>query len=149
MPKGHPLFDSKIGSEYGKRGAKAREAMISELRRKADAFDRLKLETVSNLTLTPADSAGPSEEYLALRLGRVRKQITLLEVKIESFLMANDDGESATAIDRLCAAKAKLSEEERVLSGRPLPGSHRPSKSPQKSREMSTGPLDISSTDPS
>jgi hypothetical protein len=36
------------------------------------------------------------------------------------------DRDSSQAVDRLSAAQARLSEQERILAGRPLPGSLRP-----------------------
>lgn len=84
----------------------------------------------------------PSEAtlYIGERLLRVRKQIASLERKIEK-LLEGDPLENASAIDRLCAAKAKLSEEERILAGRPLPGSHRPRQSAGPRRPSAADPL--------
>jgi hypothetical protein len=59
------------------------------------------------------------DDFNAMRLVRVREQLTKLDAMIEA-------EEDAQKLDRLASASAKLSEQERVLDGRPLPGSRRP-----------------------
>jgi hypothetical protein len=61
------------------------------------------------------------DEYIVKRVMRVRAQLD----RIDRMMMEEDNPQ---AIDRLAAAMARLSEQERILAGRPLPGSHRPSK---------------------
>ena len=58
-------------------------------------------------------------DWNALRLVRVREQLLKLDAMIEKET-------DAQKLDRLASASAKLSEQERVLDGRPLPGSRRP-----------------------
>ena len=87
-----------------------------------------------------ANDAGASH-YLRERLARVRGQIASLEERLQNLLVEGDPIEAASAIDRLCAAKAKLSEEERILAGRPLPGSHRPRSTSSPRRPSAADPL--------
>ena len=58
-------------------------------------------------------------DFNATRLLRVREQLTKLDAMIEA-------EKDAQKLDRLASASAKLSEQERILDGRPLPGSRRP-----------------------
>lgn len=67
-----------------------------------------------------------SDEYLTKRLVRVRKQLSKLDQLIESEL-------DPQKLDRLASAQSRLSEQERILAGRPLPGSHRPTRNPKQS----------------
>jgi hypothetical protein len=58
-------------------------------------------------------------ELLAMRLLRVRKQLN----RVDRLLDAETD---PMKIDRLASALLRLSEQERILANRPLPGSRRP-----------------------
>jgi hypothetical protein len=58
-------------------------------------------------------------DFNATRLLRVREQLTKLDAMIEA-------EKDAQKLDRLASASSKLSEQERILDGRPLPGSRRP-----------------------
>ena len=62
------------------------------------------------------------DEFEAKTLARVRLQLD----KISD--MFNEATEAAE-LDRLASAQARLAEQERILSGRPLPGSLRPKQS--------------------
>jgi hypothetical protein len=53
------------------------------------------------------------------RLLRVREQLD----RLDKLILAEKDPQR---IDRLASAQARLAEQERILDGRPLPGSHRP-----------------------
>jgi hypothetical protein len=78
----------------------------------------------------------PRPTLIDLRLMRVRKQLDRIDE-----MMANED--EPQALDRLASAYAKLSEQERILDGRPLPGSHRPTKpKPSKADAGSYGPVE-------
>jgi len=58
-------------------------------------------------------------DFNTTRLLRVREQLTKLDAMIEA-------EKDAQKLDRLASASSKLSEQERILDGRPLPGSRRP-----------------------
>ncbi len=85
-----------------------------------------KLRIAANPVPLPAD-----DSYVQRRLYRVREQIEML-----STMLDNED--DPQRIDRLASALARLSETERQLAGRPLPGSLKPS-SPRQQRQV--GPV--------
>ena len=69
----------------------------------------------------PHDAAGA---YVFRRLGRVRAQLDLVDRAFEAeATKANPDGQR---LNWFAQAQERLSEQERLLSGRPLPGSWRP-----------------------
>ena len=99
--------------------------------RRADKAELAKLrELFAALPLKQAleQPAQQTEAYIAKRLVRVRKQIDLLSAMLE-------EEQDPNKIDRLASAIAKLSELERQLAGRPLPGSLKPS-SPRSTRQQ-------------
>jgi hypothetical protein len=63
------------------------------------------------------------EDYVGQRLARVRAQLD----RVDQMMMKEP---VAQKLDRLASAQARLSEQERKLDGRPLPGSLKPK--PQK-----------------
>lgn len=74
------------------------------------------------------------DPYLQARLIRVRKQLNKIDGLIES-------EEDPSKLDRLASAQARLSEQERQLSGRPLPGTLKP-QSPKRAKSQDAQPLD-------
>jgi len=71
----------------------------------------------------PHDAAGA---YVFRRLGRVRAQLELVDRAFEAeATKATPDGQR---LNWFAQAQERLSEQERLLSGRPLPGSRRPGK---------------------
>jgi hypothetical protein len=58
-------------------------------------------------------------DYVAQRLVRVRKQLD----RLDRLIMTVEDPQK---LDRLASAQARLAEQERILDGRPLPGSLKP-----------------------
>lgn len=71
--------------------------------------------------IAPANAQNIVTDYLVKRLARVRNQIDMLSGMLES-------ESDAQKIDRLASALARLSEIERQLSNRPLPGSYKPER---------------------
>ena len=65
--------------------------------------------------------------FIAKRLARVRKQLDRIDGMIEKEI-------DPMKLDRLASAQARLSEQERLLAGRPMPGSFRPKKPPERAR---------------
>jgi hypothetical protein len=57
-------------------------------------------------------------------------------MKLDELFLAERDPQK---LDRLASASAKLSELERIMAGRPLPGSHRPVSPKRKASE--SGPV--------
>ncbi len=68
--------------------------------------------------------------YAETRLLRVRGQLDALDDAIQQEVA----GGESKRLKELVEAQAKLSEQERILANRPLPGSHRPSSKPTKPR---------------
>jgi len=73
-------------------------------------------------------TTGHLTDYVAQRLVRVRKQLD----RLDRLIMTVEDPQK---LDRLACAQARLAEQERILDGRPLPGSlkPRPPKPPPRS----------------
>jgi hypothetical protein len=65
--------------------------------------------------------------FIAKRLARVRKQLDRIDGMIEKET-------DPMKLDRLASAIARLAEQERLLAGRPMPGSFRPKKPPEQAR---------------
>lgn len=57
--------------------------------------------------------------YTRTRAERVRLQLD----RVDAMMLVESDPQK---LDRLASAQARLSEQERILAGRPLPGSYRP-----------------------
>jgi hypothetical protein len=69
-----------------------------------------------------AQAVAPAQpEYVLKRLERVRAQLSKIDTMLEEEV-------DPAKLDRLAACQARLAEQERLLAGRPLPGSNRPAK---------------------
>lgn len=93
-------------------------------------------EIATNAIVAP-QSPSATSHYQTCRLARVRVMMDALDKKISS-LIDTSDPDAASAIDRLVSAQSRLSEQERVLSGRPLPGSLRPRAGKQSGQTKSS-----------
>ena len=85
----------------------------------------------------PVIPVNPTEEqpsFTAIRLSRVREQLN----RIDAMMLDESDPQK---LDRLASAQARLSEQERTLDGRPLPGSMRPSKA-STARRPTVSPIE-------
>lgn len=87
------------------------------------------------LPQTPPQTPQSTRDFLAERLIRVRGLI----VRVNELFNAEDD---AHKLDRMASALARLSELERVLDGRPLPGSFRPARIKARPTLAPAMPLD-------
>jgi hypothetical protein len=74
-------------------------------------------------------------DYVSLRLTRVRKQLD----KVDGMMMKEKDPQK---LDRLASAQTRLAEQERIMSGRPLPGSRRPGKEKPRREPQEFVPVD-------
>ena len=110
-----PLFTPETASTAGKLGAMAR-------------WHSPKPEP-EPVTLPPIP-----ENFAAIRLSRVREQLN----RIDAMILEESDPQR---LDRLASAQARLSEQERTLDGRPLPGSMRPSKA-STARRPTVSPIE-------
>ena len=66
-------------------------------------------------------SAEPSQSFAENRLKRVREQLSRIDNEIETCELDN-----SKRLKELADASTRLSEQERILDGRPMPGSRRP-----------------------
>ena len=83
-----------------------------------------------------------ADDYLAMKLVRVRKQLA----RLDDLLDQEDDPQK---IDRLASAIARLSEIERILRGAPLPGSRKPLPERSMKRMISPAqPIDVQPAQP-
>lgn len=114
------LFTAETAAEYARRSHEARKAA--------------KLRSTELSQSTPTDPLNAIPAYTLERLIRVRKQLD----RIDEMMMAESDPQR---LDRLASAQARLSEQERTLDGRPLPGSMRPSKA-TSTRRPTVSPIE-------
>jgi hypothetical protein len=92
----------------------------------ADA--RKERKALVSLSLAPPPKPQPAPDYQASRLSRTRAQIELLNTLLER--EATKTRPDAGQLDRLASALERLSELERILDGRPMPGTMRPGSAP-------------------
>jgi len=93
----------------------------------AARLQRLASEAQAAETFPHTSQGGPHDaanDYVLRRLARVRVQLDLVDKRITE--QANDKTVDGQVLNWLCAAQERLAEQERVLAGRPLPGSRRP-----------------------
>lgn len=107
----------------------ARIMAAKSVQARKDAANRKEAAPVQ----TPVPTEQQAGDYLQDRLSRVRLQLD----KIDKMMMTETDPQK---LDRLASAQARLAEQERLLSGRPLPGSLKPS-SRQQSKQPRIEPL--------
>lgn len=81
------------------------------------------------------------DPFVNERLYRVRAQLDLIDKRIkEQCEKATPDGQT---LNWLCSAQARLSEQERMLAGRPVPGSLKPRQDrPTRTSYVDAAPLD-------
>ncbi len=118
-----PLITAATAREYAAKALAARKAN-RERQRNLD-------QRIADLTAKLAAIAPVSREELSgypeERLRRVRKQLD----RVDALILTEAD---PVKLDRLAAASMRLSEQERVLSNRPLPGSCKPRSSEPERR---------------
>lgn len=98
----------------------ASAAQAARKRYEMDAQRNAELEAARQ-----ASALAPEAGYLNRRLLRVREQIE----RVSGLLDKENDPQK---LDRLAAALERLSDLERTLDNRPLPGSRRPGREPSK-----------------
>lgn len=103
--------------------------------------------------LAPATVANiPLDAYQRRQLARVRQQLDKLSEKFDFIL--NESKIDAVAIEKMSRSIATFSDLERILSGRPLPGTNKPGTAkPQHAPIMampviSAEPIDIAPVPP-
>lgn len=135
-PRGfHITSENAKALQLKARDAKARKkaeqlAMLAKAERDLELVKPLMEKAIAVAT---GLASVPEAEYRLQRLSRTRAQLEALDKELE--------GETDTkAIKALCDSIKALSEVERILAGRPLPGSHRPSKASQPQRSAPIEP---------
>lgn len=123
-----PLITVANARELSAKGAIARRAKRAIERNRLALIDQLLQQAVDNPPVK-ADC----EAYNLDRLLRTRKQIDLLSTRLEEEL--EKEVCDAMLIDRIASAIARLSEIERQFSGRPLPGTLRPTAKPTRANQ--------------
>lgn len=119
---------------------KAREAARRSVEVRRAKAEQKRLDTLA----APPTDLPPVEEtdgFTTERIARVRRQLRMIDSLI-------DHERDPQRLDRLASAQLRLSEQERVLSGRPLPGSRRPGRERTTRETRSASPLDLSSSNP-
>lgn len=121
-----PLFTKANAREMSARGNAAR-------------WSRTRPEQASNAIEANEATRVPSDDYRQRRLLRVRKQLDLVDEQIKAQAERRiPDGQT---LNWLCAAQARLDEQERSLSNRPLPGTLRPRDTSKRRSEPTAEPL--------
>jgi len=83
---------------------------------------------------TANDSAQAVDDYLAKRQARVRKQLD----RVDKLMLTEQD---PAKLDRLASAQTRLSEQERILDGRPLLAAVKTVGKGRKDRQSYAAPL--------
>lgn len=83
----------------------------------------------SDMQMPHTGPHGALDSYVARRLARVRRQLDSVDAAIEKSI-----GDDSKRLKELTDAQMRLAEQERQLSGRPLPGSRRPAPERQEHR---------------
>lgn len=102
----------------GRKGAETKK----RYKARAEAAEKTMIEERKRLL----NSALPADKYLELRIQRIRAQLD----RFDEMLLNERDPQKA---QWLATVTAKLSEQERILAGRPAPGQLRPSTSRRSS----------------
>lgn len=115
--------------------ARITSATAREMAAKSHAarLQRLASGNLAGETFPQAPQVGPHEApgaYVNARLSRVRVQLDLVDKRITE--QANAKTVDGQVLNWLCAAQERLAEQERILAGRPLPGSRKPAPEPRK-----------------
>ncbi len=142
IPACSSKFSAETASEMGKRSVEVRKARREAEKARISAMEAENalakpivdvLKAVTSADVLPTVQASP--HYVLQRLTRTRAQIEALDVQ----LLASDD---PRAIQAISVAIRNLTEIERVLAGRPLPGSHRPVRERPMKRVTGQAPVD-------
>jgi hypothetical protein len=110
---------------FNKDNARAMAVKGAEIRRanrnKRIQADKLLRDLLENVVVVSPIKQDEHSAYLQTRLSRVRRMLDRIDECIES-------ESDPMRLDKLTSAQSKLAEQERVLAGRPLPGTKRPEK---------------------
>lgn len=121
-----PLFTAANARAMGARGIEARRRNLAQ-------------RAAALLHPPPPLAPPPIDPYVVKRLARVRHQLDDIDTAI-----ARESGSPEPDGRRLCwlaQAQERLAEQERVLAGRPLPGSRRPTSDKPPPAPMTAEPI--------
>ncbi len=110
--------------------ARAARAKRTELIR-AKAIENQPTLEQNPTAQSPAEQTGA---YLSEQLARVRKHLDRVDAQMEK-------AKDPLDVERLARARNTLAEQERILAGRPLPGSHRPTAPRGRGSAASVEPI--------
>lgn len=135
-----PQWTPDQARSYKEIASKARTAAAQARKIREKLLDKLVLEAAQRADVPKQDpSAQSPDPLLRLRLNNVNARLTECDNKLAEALQAKEvDG---TLIKNLSTALGVLSELERTLSGRPMPGSLRP-VAPRRQVAQFTPPVD-------
>ena len=126
------LFTKETAGEMARRANKIR---WEEQKAKDQEREKL-LQTVATFATTQQAPAIPNgqDSYVHERLARTREHIAKADAALDAAILPKDREACARAL-------AQLMEQERILAGRPLPGSHRPTASRSRGQAQSIEPV--------
>lgn len=107
-----------------------------EMALRSAAARRQRKAAVEAALANPAPPPAPSADYVQAQITRMRGQIDRVHYRLAQ-------EKNPQAIERLATALARLVEQERILSGRPLPGAHRPGPVRRPRPAPDLGPLGL------
>ena len=110
----------------------AMEAMPETMEEVKELVEKTIESTPKPVVEKPIEPEDKVYRFFDLRRACVRKQL----LKIDAMILKEQDPQK---LDRLASANAKLSDLERVMSGRPLPGQLRP----RASKSLKSDPSDV------
>jgi len=127
-PKAKPFFTKENAKMYAAQAAIARKQAIADRQARLDAAKAF-------------TELAPSEVYRQTRLAHVRSQLAKVDTELDELL--DDPSADQSRLKAILEASKVLSEQERKLSNRPDPGSHRPSPAKRtKEQPTSYEPVD-------
>jgi hypothetical protein len=116
-------------SQFTPANARENAAKAHEARKRNEELRQQAALAEPQIAATPPANCPPGADFVTERLPRVRKQLERLD-----HLMKQET--DPAKLDRLAAALYRLSEQERIMSGRPLPGSYKPESNRDLSQSL-------------
>ena len=138
-------WNSETAKAASAKGLAARANRRAELKAAETTLKSLLPSLAKTIGVKPEPVNNPQNDqidtYQADRVKRVREQVEVVSKRLDDALEA--DELDAGAIDRLANALTRMQEIERVMSGRPLPGSKRPAaEKPKRNQGQSFEPVE-------
>ena len=125
QPKGTRLFNGAYAKEMAEKSRQVRKE-------REEQSEQAKLMVAA---LKAGAVVEPTETYRLNRLALIRSQLAQVDKEVSALL--KDPKADQSRLKVILEASKALSKQEQELSGRPLPGSHRPSPA-KRSKEQPT-----------